>query len=74
MLTTNRIAAGQFEVLWNGQKTDWHIVNGSLGLSGRDTQNVYGIANEVTGKRCWIGTLQACKKCLTLTLKKSSQD
>ncbi len=72
MLTTNKIATGQFEVLWNGKKTDWTVFNGSLGLSGRDTQNVYGIANHVTGKRRFIGTLQACKKCLALTFKKQA--
>ncbi len=72
MLTTNKIATGEFEVLWNGEKTDWRIINGSRGVSGRDTQNVYGIVNDKTGKHRWIGTLQACKKCLNLTFKKQN--
>jgi len=72
MLTTNKIATGQFEVLWNGEKTDWTIFNGSMGLSGRNTQNVYGITNIKTGQRRFIGTLQACKKCLALAMKKQA--
>ena len=69
MLTTVRVANGEFEVYWNGEKTSFLIFNGSMGLSGKDTTNVYGISNSSTGKTRIIGTLVACKKILALTLK-----
>lgn len=69
MLTTKRISNGEFEVYWNGQKTSFEIINGSLGLSGKDTPNVYGIIQPNKPVK-WIGTLQACKKVLSLTFQK----
>jgi len=73
MLTTNKIQTGFFDVLWNGEKTEYQIINGSAGLSGADTPNIYGIINLETGKRRWIGTLQACKKVITHTIEKRSK-
>ena len=43
MLTTTKITTGEFTVQWNGQPSGYRIVNGSLGLSGRDTLNMYGV-------------------------------
>lgn len=68
-ITFNRVATGQFEVLNDGQETGYRIINGSAGLSGRDTQNVYGVVRP-TGKVVWIGSLQSAKKCILLTFKK----
>ena len=67
-LTTTRTAPGEFSVYWQGAETKYQIINGSLGLSGRDTPNVYGIVNPV-GTVKWVGTLSACKKTLALTLR-----
>lgn len=69
MLTTKKITTGLFEVYWKGEKTEWEIFNGSAGCSGYG-QNMYGIRNGATGKHRFIGSIQACKKILTLTLSK----
>ena len=71
MLTTNKTSQGNFDVLWNGQPTGWIIVNGSLGVSGRDTRNMYGIAKGDLIK--WVGPLASCKKLLTLKLSAQSK-
>lgn len=71
MMTTKRIANGQFEVLWNGEPTKYSIINGSLGLSGRNTQNHYGITSG-TGLT-WVGTLQAAKKLVRFWLEKQAR-
>jgi hypothetical protein len=68
MLTTEKIGPGTFLVMWNGVATGWEIVNGSLGQSGRDTANVYGILKSGSSPR-WIGSLAACKKALALTFR-----
>ena len=67
VVTFQKITTGEFDVLLNGNKTEYFIVNGSKGLSGY-TENVYGI-RKAGGVR-WIGTLQACKKILSFTLGK----
>jgi len=68
MLTTQKIVTGFFEVYWNGEKTEWVIFNGSVGMSGLGG-NVYGIRNTKTGLSRRVGTLAQCKKSLALTLK-----
>lgn len=68
-MTTNKITAGHFEVLWNGQATEYTIVNGSLGQSGKEP-NMYGIKNALTGKMNWQGSIQRCKSMINFTLKK----
>jgi hypothetical protein len=67
-VTFNKVTTGIFEVLVDGEKTSWHIINGSAGLSGRG-QNMYGITKG-DGSPKWIGSLQACKKILTYSLNK----
>lgn len=62
-----RVATGIFDVLRNGEKTKHQIVNGSLGLSGKDTPNVYGVTKS-NGSVQWVGTLQASKKLVTYWL------
>lgn len=61
-LTTERTDDG-FAVLWNGQATGYSIINGSKGLSGRDTRNMYGIISP-SGQVTWIGSLQSAKQLL----------
>jgi hypothetical protein len=69
MLTTEKEMRGSFLVFWNGKNTKYRIINGSIGVSGRNTANIYGIVTP-SGKYRWIGSLQACKKALALTFKK----
>lgn len=71
-LTTDQIAIGTFRVLWNGAETGYEIVNGSLGLSGRDTRNVYGIVKP-NGSHIWVGSLASCKKLLAHSLAKKER-
>lgn len=40
-ITWKKAATGQFDALVDGQPTKWQVVNGSLGMSGRDTPNLY---------------------------------
>ena len=56
-----RDALGEFSVTWRGEPTGYRIINGSLGLSGRNTQNMYGIVKP-NGEHKWIGSLAGCKK------------
>lgn len=72
MMTTNKIDNGHFEVLWNGEATEYTIVNGSLGQSGKEP-NVYGTINQLTGKTNWHGSIQRCKALLKFTLAKRSK-
>lgn len=67
MLTTTKTDAGVFDVLWNGLPTPYRILNGSRGVSGRDSVNTYGISKgeAVT----WVGSLHSCKGILTTKLK-----
>ena len=62
VVKTVRVSNGHFDTYWNGVKMPYTIINGSLGLSGRDTTNTYGIAN--AGKVNWVGPLVSCKKLL----------
>ena len=62
MFKTVRVSNGQFDTYWNDVKMPYTIVNGSLGLSGRDTANMYGISHG--GKVNWIGSLVSCRKLL----------
>ena len=68
-MTTKKIANGYFKVLWDNENTEYVIVNGSLGQSGKEP-NMYGISNVLTGKMNWQGSIQKCKKMVELTLKK----
>jgi hypothetical protein len=72
MMTAKKISTGEFEVLWNGASTEFYIFNGSLGMSGRNTANVYGIKNTETGKLIWSTTLQMAKKTVARWLEKRS--
>jgi hypothetical protein len=68
-ITTKRVGNGHFEVLRNGVKTGYLIINGSLGTSGRG-QNMYGfIAPGKTGAE-WKGSLAACKRAVAYILKR----
>ena len=66
-VTFNRVCNGQFEVLLNGTATDWRIVNGCLGASGRG-KNIYCIYNVETGKVVTVGSLASAKKSMVFTL------
>ena len=68
MLTTQKITTGVFEVLWNGEKTPYQIINGSAGFTGRNTRNTYGIIGN--GKTIWIGSLASSKKTVGVWLSK----
>jgi len=70
MLTTVKTATGTFDVYWNGERTGYTIVNGSLGLSGRDSANMYGYARRENAPR-WIGSLTDCKKMLATKLART---
>ena len=61
MFTTKRIANGEFECFWNGVSTGDTIINGSRGVSGRDSNNMYGVVWK-GGKIVWIGSLASAKK------------
>lgn len=65
-VTFKKIATGEFDVLHNGVPSGFLIINGSLGLSGRDTPNMYGFAKGSNPPK-WVGTLAACKKIMMLT-------
>lgn len=76
-LSTTRITNGYHRVFWNGQKTPYMIINGSLGLSGRNTQNHYGFYREPDAQgnggtpTKWVGSLASCKKILAYTFTKN---
>jgi hypothetical protein len=73
-ITFKKISAGNFEVLENGQNTGYGIVNGSAGLSGHDTANMYGITRQHGSVNVkWVGTLQAAKKMVTFWLSTKAQ-
>ena len=72
MVTFNRVCNGHFDVLKDGVKTDYYIVNGSLGVSGRG-RNLYGIGRESEigqGTIKWLGPLATCKRVVTNWLSK----
>lgn len=64
-VTFKRTSLGQFESFLDGAQTKWSICNGSLGVSGRDSANIY-IVFDRTREDCQptkiMGTLQMCKK------------
>ena len=66
-ITFERIGTGQFVARRDGAETGYSIVNGSLGLSGRDTRNVYGVVLP-DGRHRWIGSLASCKKLIVRRL------
>ena len=68
MMTTTKIAPGYFDVLWNGEPTEFRIVNGSLGQSGKEP-NMYGIEDSIRGTIKWHGSIQRCKGMLKFTFK-----
>jgi len=70
-ITIERILPGHFRAKVNGEWTQYMIVNGSLGLTGKG-RNIYGIENLNTGKITWIGSLAAAKKLVTHWLKKTA--
>jgi hypothetical protein len=72
-LTTRKIQTGIFEVLWNGKPTEYHIENGSMGLSGRDTSNIYCIYKPSTGFIKQIGPLNTCKALLADKFKREGR-
>ena len=63
-VTFEKVSTGVFDVYANGVKTKYEIINGSAGLSGRDTMNMYGISGGSQVR--WVGTLQAAKKLVTV--------
>lgn len=75
-VTFTRSSLGQFESFLNGVQTKWSICNGCLGLSGRDTRNIYLIYDR-TREDCQPtkiqGTLQMCKKSVTYWLTKGAK-
>jgi hypothetical protein len=74
MITFKRIAPGEFAALRDGEDTAVRIINGSLGLSGRDTPNVYGIVRPERAAPAWIGSLAACKKLVERLLTKPTKE
>jgi hypothetical protein len=66
MLTTQKIATGEFIVLWNGMETGHEIVkeSGEYGIqwSNDGTPRTHGSFE-------WLGTLKACKVRLTEALQ-----
>lgn len=70
IVTFQKVTTGEFDVLVDGRKTAYSIVNGSKGMSGYG-RNVYGIVKEGASVR-WIGSLQTCKKTLTFQLTKEA--
>lgn len=69
-VTFQKVAAGEFDVLLDGVKSQYSIVNGSKGVSGHGV-NVYGIAKPAGTQ--WIGTLQAAKKLVAFWLTKEAK-
>lgn len=66
-VTFNRVRTGEFEVLLNGVVTNWRIVNGSMGVSGRG-KNTYCLYHIQTGKTIAVGSLASAKKSMVYTL------
>lgn len=73
-VTFKRTSLGQFESFLNGQITNWHICNGSLGASGGGA-NIY-LVYDSTREDCQPtkiqGTLQMCKKVVTLMIQRKA--
>jgi hypothetical protein len=71
-VTFKRIGLGEFESYLNGVLTPWKIYNGSLGLSGRDTANHYGISRNHGESVKWLGPLRTCKFMVTDILSRDA--
>lgn len=74
VVTFKRTSLGQFESYLDGVQTKWSICNGSLGMSGRDTRNIYLVYDRTRadGQPTKIqGTLQMCKKTVSYWLIKN---
>jgi len=65
-ITIQKVQTGIFQSFVDGVKTDWEIVNGCMGASGRG-QNIYCMYNTKSGKFIPIGSLQGAKKSLFYT-------
>lgn len=61
MFSTKKISSGEFACYWNGVETGDQIINGSRGVSDRDSHNMYGVIWK-GGKIVWIGSLASAKK------------
>lgn len=61
-VTFTKVQTGIFDVYVDGVKSDYQIINGSAGLSGHDTANIYGLVNHNTGYIKWLGPLVTAKK------------
>lgn len=66
-VTFKRIQTGIFECYLDGQKTEYEIINGSAGLSGRDTNNTYCISRNGALVKV-LGPLRTCKMFMTAKL------
>lgn len=58
---TAKIANGEFDVYFAGQKTTWRIINTTVGGTRAD-KKTYGVYNTSTGKIRLVGALGAAKK------------
>lgn len=73
-VTFKREARGTFEVYLNGVKTEYGVHNGCLGLSGRDTPNLYLVSRGDQPTRLSGLTLQGAKKAVTYILLKQAKE
>ena len=69
-----RVATGLFRAVVDGKDTDLEIYNGSNGMSGRTTANIYGIYNHSTGQVWWLGQLNSCKAAVRMMLLKRYEE
>lgn len=67
-VTFKRIGTGEFESYLDGALTPWKIYNGSLGLSGRETRNIYGVSKDGGNTVKWLGPLTTAKAMVTTVL------
>jgi len=67
-VTFKRVANGEFECYADGVLTRYKIINGSIGLSGRNTPNIYGVTANMMDAR-WLGPLRTAKMFVTAKLQ-----
>ncbi len=67
-----KVQTGIFDCYLDGIKTQYQIINGSAGLTGRDTINTYCIAKNGELVKA-LGPLRTCKFFLTDRLTKVGQ-
>lgn len=72
-VTFVKVQTGIFNAFLNGQPTEYQIVNGCLGMSGRDTVNTYGVYNKAKDTVRWFGPLRTCKAAIAFTLTKDAR-